>query len=392
MNGPEKNHQPKQLPALTGIRFFAIFHIFLHHLWAVYTFHSGKNEETKGLFISLENAPEFVMTIMSNGWVSTNLFFMLSGFILAYLYWGENGKFKTSKKQFWIQRFARIYPIHLFVLFLLVTLNIGAYVSQGSPVGLLMVSIVATAALIQAWIPPLIPVWSWPTWTISVMVFLYLIMPWLVAKLSKLSVRQQKILLSVIPIVSLIPAAFYGGLVLSGVQWSMTLQLFFSNFPVFWLPYFVAGMLLARVFPMHNQAVGRQSSSLFAWGDVATVILIAIACVPAIELHFMYVLRYGLLMPLYMLIIVDLARGRGLLAKLMTLPGTKSLGDLGFSIFIWQAFVLALAFLSLSIYPQIGPYQVSLAIAMVLTLATLSTHFLEKPLAKRIRARFAEKE
>ena len=37
------------------------------------------------------------------------------------------------------------------------------------------------------------------------------------------------------------------------------------------------------------------------------------------------------------MMVLDLARGRGLMAKVFSLPGTGFLGETGYSIFIWQS-------------------------------------------------------
>ena len=49
-----------------------------------------------------------------------------------------------------------------------------------------------------------------------------------------------------------------------------------------------------------------------------------------------HILRHGALLPLYMLVLYDLALGRGLVARVFSLPGMNFLGQLSFSIFIWQ--------------------------------------------------------
>jgi peptidoglycan/LPS O-acetylase OafA/YrhL len=123
----KEKHKNTHLPALTGLRFFAIFHIFLHHLWALYNYHSGKTEATQDLLIGLKDFPETLLVIMSNGWVSTSLFFILSGFILAYIYWGEDGQFTISNRRFWLLRFARLYPVHLLVLLILIVFKFPTY-------------------------------------------------------------------------------------------------------------------------------------------------------------------------------------------------------------------------------------------------------------------------
>lgn len=387
-NNDAGNTRAAHMPALTGVRFFAIFHIFLHHLWANYYYVSGTSEATQGLLIGLKDAPDWVMTFMANGWVSTSLFFLLSGFILSFLYWGEDGSMLISKKRFWILRFARIYPIHIAVVVILVLLKFQNSMEENASMGALISSAFGTAALIQAWFPPWIPMWNWPSWTISVMVFLYLIMPCLIKLLSRLSHRQLVITLVAMPFLSLLPTAAYTVLLKLGVPWNMTFEMFFSHFPLFWIPYFVAGMVMTRIFSLNRTQDKQQSTVLFAWGDLAFLLVIAISLIPNLEQPYVFVFRQGLLMPLYMVFLLDLARGKGLIARLFSLPGTHFLGKIGFSMFIWQAVIFAGLFISLSVFPASAPYQVWLAIAAIFILAIPSTYLVEKPLVKLIRRKY----
>ena len=377
------------LPALTGIRFFAIFHIFLFHLWSMYR--SDKPEDMANLLMGFNDAPETLAAFLSNGWISTSLFFLLSGFILAYLYWGEDGQLITTKRRFWSLRMARIYPIHLIVMAILLLLNVPWHLSQGMPLGILIPSALATMALVQAWIPPWIPLWSWPTWTISVLVFLYLVMPWLMATLSRLSRRQMIIALIAMPFISIIPTLGYAARMASGAPWSMNVDMFVANTPLFWVPYFAAGMLMTRVFSLSRFRPVPSSSSWFAWGDVAFIIVIAIGCTPGIEQPLKFFIRQGLLMPLFIMMVLDLARGKGLMARVFSLPGLGFLGETGYSIFIWQSVILVGSYVSLMINPAIGPYQIWIAIVMIMVLAIPSTYLIEKPLARVIRRKFIDR-
>jgi peptidoglycan/LPS O-acetylase OafA/YrhL len=223
------------------------------------------------------------------------------------------------------------------------------------------------------------------------MVFLYLIMPFLVDILSRLSRRQQIITLVLMPFVSVIPTVVYTSMMAMSVPWSMNNELFFSNFPLFWVPYFVAGMLMTRVFSLNRFRAKQQTSAAFAWGDLAFFLVIFIACMPDIEPPVRYFIRQGLLMPLYIVFILDLARGKGLMAKIFALPGTGFLGETGFSIFIWQSVVMTGVFISLSLYPAIAPYQVWLAVILVMALAIPSTYLIEKPFVRFIRSKYLDK-
>ncbi len=60
------------LPALTGIRFFAIFHIFMFHLWALYW--SPKPDEFSGMLSGFDNVPTILGAFLSNRLVDTQPF------------------------------------------------------------------------------------------------------------------------------------------------------------------------------------------------------------------------------------------------------------------------------------------------------------------------------
>jgi peptidoglycan/LPS O-acetylase OafA/YrhL len=395
----ESNINPQQLtgkktnayylPALTGIRFFAIFHIFMFHLVSLYG--SEKPEGMENMLAGFNDVPQSLVVFASNGWISTSLFFLLSGFILAYLYWGEDGQLSTTRRRFWSLRAARIYPIHLIVMTIILLMQVPWYVSQGMPLGTLVPSALATVALVQAWVPPWIPLWSWPTWTISALIFLYLVTPWLMTTLSRLSHRQMIIALIAMPFVSVIPTLGYAARQAAGVPWSMNVDMFIANTPVFWVPYFAAGMLMTRIFSLSRFKATRANPSWFAWGDAAFIVVIAIGFTPGIEQPLKFFIRQGLLMPLFVMMVLDLARGRGLMAKVFSLPGTGFLGETGYSIFIWQSIILIATYVSFMINPAIGPYQIWIAVVLIMLLAIPSTYLVEKPIARFIRSKYIDR-
>ena len=148
------------MPALTGIRFFAIFHIFLFHMWTLYDL--DKPERFSNLVIGFADLPPTLVTFLSHGWLSTSFFFLLSGFILAYLYWTPTGVLSTNKKTFWLKRAVRIYPVHILIMIVTMVIMVGHYLQ--SDVGLLKMigSALLTLTLTQAWVPPAVPMWkSW---------------------------------------------------------------------------------------------------------------------------------------------------------------------------------------------------------------------------------------
>jgi peptidoglycan/LPS O-acetylase OafA/YrhL len=379
-----------QITSLNGIRFFAVFHIFLYHLW------SARNEGdfTKGpmanVYAGLDALPHWLNNFIAHGYLSTSFFFLLSGFILAYLYWAPGGELATSPRRFWWTRFTRIFPIHLVVLLITALLTLPRFwFDPAAPsVALAVGSFITTATLTQAWIPPFVPIWSWPTWALSAIVFLYLIMPALMRWLARLSRGQQLGLLIAMPLISLLPTLVFLQFFPDGAKGQQNWQIFLGSNPLFWVPQFAAGMLLSRVFGLSRfeTAWRDQPKRWFALGDLALLAVIALSITEPHTDDWRHILRHGALMPLYLVVIHDFALGRGIAARFFSLPGMNFLGQTSFSIFIWQNLMMIISFMVAYIT---GNQAASLPVAIfgVLGMSILSTYLIEKPWAKRLRRR-----
>lgn len=90
---PEKQY----FPALTGLRAVAAYLVFAHH----------------ALIETLASVP-FLGTIAKEGHAGVTIFFVLSGFLIGLRYSQSfNSLSKIKLKQFFIHRFARLYPAYL---------------------------------------------------------------------------------------------------------------------------------------------------------------------------------------------------------------------------------------------------------------------------------------
>lgn len=382
-----------QLTPLNGIRYFAVFHIFLYHLWSSRNDTDLKSGRTPHVFEGLDSLPGVLSNFLSHGYLSTSFFFLLSGFILAYLYWAPDGDLATSNKRFWWARFTRIYPIHLIVLLLTALLMLPRYFFDPSAPGVLLSvgSLVATATLTQAWVPQFVPVWSWPTWALSAVVFLYLIMPWLMRTLSKLTRARQLALLLASPLIAVLPTLVFLAFFPDGAKDRISWQIFIGSTPLFWVVQFAAGMLLSRVFGLSRfeTAWREKPKRWLAFGDLALAAVIVMSLAPWESIPWRHLLRHGLLMPLYLVVIYDFALGRGIAARIFSLPGMNFLGQAAFSVFIWQNF-----FMIVSFYVAYGTGNQAAALPTALigvfAMSLLSTYLIEKPLAKKLRRRLAD--
>ena len=131
-----------------------------------------------------------------DGYLFVDLFFILSGFIMTHVYL-DNFLMGVNKSNYWTflrARFARIYPLHLFTLGVLVGLellklflpNFQAFTGKFS-IG----ALVANVLMLQAFdfnCPPLLwckSTWNEPAWSISVEFLIYCIFPFLLFALLK---------------------------------------------------------------------------------------------------------------------------------------------------------------------------------------------------------------
>jgi peptidoglycan/LPS O-acetylase OafA/YrhL len=152
-----------KLNPLTSIRFFGAVYVTLGHWWRVdvpIRFHSDL------LFRSL-----FL------GGACVSGFYLLSGFILGWVYLtpGE----RLNKRQFFMSRFARIYPIFLITLVADTPWYFFSHISQyGVKGALIKTGTVFTSCLLmlQAWSPKF---WGldFPNWSLSVESLCYAIFP-----------------------------------------------------------------------------------------------------------------------------------------------------------------------------------------------------------------------
>jgi len=151
---------PDQIKPLTALRFFAA-------LWVVlYTY-------VRELDLPVH------FGLIAHGYLGVDLFFVLSGFILSYVYLEGFGAGRFNYGSFIVHRLARIYPLHLATLAFTLLL-IGAATLKGLPVDANAGNPAALPAhllLMQAWGVAPTASFNHPSWSISAEWFAYLSFP-----------------------------------------------------------------------------------------------------------------------------------------------------------------------------------------------------------------------
>lgn len=227
--------QANRIEVLTGLRFFAALHIVFFHeaMWLFEKLAAG----TSGwLRVLADGATE----VVRNGPASVSFFFILSGFILFHTYHTSITAGSFSLRKFWIARFARIFPVYLLGLVLMVPLMFVAWRSGVIPLGDLGRSGVLSLFLLQSWNVPDAVSWNAPGWSLSVEAFFYLSFPFIALRMLRMSARSAVIVALLLHIATRM--AFVNSV---GVQKWMD---FSGYFPPCRLAEFVLGLAVGRVF------------------------------------------------------------------------------------------------------------------------------------------------
>jgi len=160
----QSHHAPDAQPRAGGasldvLRFMAACFILL--------FHYGSNAP-----VDLGT----LMPVFSQGWLATDFFLFLSGYILSRAYGQRLVTSHMRRSHFFLRRFARLWPSHILVL-----LAFGAFVVLSSLAGFApkhmekygVPDFFAQAFLVHGWGITDGPAWNVPTWTISALLVCY---------------------------------------------------------------------------------------------------------------------------------------------------------------------------------------------------------------------------
>ena len=141
--------------ALTGIRGVAALWVVAHHLAGGY-----------GLAASNH--------FLREGYLAVDLFFVLSGFVLALNHGEDLAANRTSSSTFYLWRLGRIYPLYFVLISMTEAVLLGVGGTAPPPIAILL-----NLTLTQSWFGPFEVLG--PSWSLSVEVVAYLAFPWIAA-------------------------------------------------------------------------------------------------------------------------------------------------------------------------------------------------------------------
>lgn len=345
---------PPALPALTGVRFFAAFYVVMGHAttW----------------FENRMPLPGPLKIFLANNYLAVCLFFLLSGFILAYTYSGYFSGFQSCAR-FWEARFARIYPVYL--LSLLLVLPFQYHQLNGK-------SALAVIFMVQAWNPlrpSLVGAWNYPAWSLSVEAFFYLCFPFIQYRIASLS-RTGLLLLAVI--MSLL--SVFAHTPFQGLSTWTHLSLFGVPIPlpILRFPEFLLGMAAGNFFVRFGSSV--KKPFLTAFGALAAIVILCFTSGPWVSL---------VVLP-FTLFIYCLASSRDAVASCFSNSVMLLLGGASYAIYLLQLPVRDWVRTLLASGPaSLNAFNAPLTPIILVLFSIFVFRYWEEPLRKTIRRTLA---
>jgi peptidoglycan/LPS O-acetylase OafA/YrhL len=374
MAKPAKTASPvkrqTELSALTGLRFFAAVYVVFYHFSST----------------SIPKSLPALVNIFSLGYIAVGLFFLLSGFVLSYSYLRQPSasspaQVSVDKRSFWVARIARIYPAYLLAFLLAAPFHIAGSIGvNGVRLGLQKLafggSLVLT--LLQAWTPWTAWYWNIPAWSLSVEVFFYLCFPFVAPLVGRVRPKSSLWLIAALWLAGLAVPIAYCLLYPADLHVSLQrAQIAIETNPILRLPEFLAGISLGWIF-VSGFRFSRRVASLLSIAALA--VLLTIAAFSSFVPRPLF--TNGLLVPVLGLLIFTLAHQSGILAKFLSHPILKLLGDASYAIYVLQFPVASL----LRVTPGNCTFAKFFLYIVVLIFSSILTFFfVEQPMRSHIK-------
>lgn len=204
--------------------------------------------------------------VFSRGFLATDFFLILSGYVLGRAYGASTLSGRLSTPQFWVRRAARVWPGHLAVLAMLVVLVLvlnAIGTDAHKPSRFAWDQLAPQALLVHAWGFPS-DGWNLPSWSLSALIVCYALFPSFWRAVSK--IRHAWLL----PLLGLaILAAFE---VLAETVFDQGLaDLRFQFGVIRALPLFILGVCLARTVDMRWPS--EKAAHALLWGGVVLLVI-----------------------------------------------------------------------------------------------------------------------
>ena len=221
----------RYIAGLNALRFFAALFVLCYHLLP-----------------SAPLDPSGLTPMFDRGILGVDVFFILSGFILAHVY-SERALVAGNYREFLQARIARILPLHLAIMATLIVLvlvsgffGVGSMTAANFPFS----DLPTILTLTHAWTPQGNDVWNAPSWSLSAEWFCYVFFP--VFLLAAIPTRERPLFMMAVAVFVYV-AAFVAAPVLAGDQMT-ELTADFGIYRI--IPAFFLGAVLRLLMTRHT--------------------------------------------------------------------------------------------------------------------------------------------
>ncbi len=371
--GPRTARKPA-LPALTGIRTVLALGIVLFHFTPP---HLG-----------------LLYPIIDNSYVFVGCFFLISGFILTYNYFDR--AITLNKRDFWVARLSRLYPVYLLVLIVSTRMLQDEWASRSHAD--FWRGIILTPLLLQGWSPALATFGNTVAWTLSCEVMFYAAFPFLIylwaTRMHWLNTPGRLIaLFMALWALGMLPHILYAAfnpehLAAPVDRYTSTSFLRFLKYtPPPYVCTFLAGVTLGKLHPLLT-FTPRQRLVVAA----SAFTLLGLFFYTGAVKHVPYlILHGGFLVPLFSLLILGLA-GPNPIAAVFSIRPLVLLGEATFALYLlhFNTFILIHTY-HLPERLHLTALEPWFSYLAIIALAFATLHFVENPGRKAILRRFSSR-
>ena len=346
----------REIRSLTGLRGVAAIYVMIYH------FAGG----------AAAAHPSTISTFITHGYIAVDLFFVMSGFVMALTYRGlfGEGRVLAAHRTFLARRVARIYPLYLVGTLVALALN-ALPIDDGVPLSTLPLLVLFNLPMVQTWFD--VPSLDFPAWSISTEWAAYLVFPLLLPPLMRsgragflaavAAASLVVVLLGLLPGWTLLHPERHGGInVMRGGIWPVARC----------LAEFALGMAAFRV---AQSPPGRRVAARGAVSTLVGALALATLFSPALDL---------LAIALFPLLVVALSADRGPLAAMLASRPVHALGLWSYAIYLLHPLVADIVDLSRPALRAIGmilidPGTDAATCVITIALASLAYRFIETP-------------
>lgn len=298
---------------------------------------------------------------------------------IAYYKPDKSNQIAISKKKYWLARFARIYPVYLLALLLIIAAKYNGLAENWETLPLHLF-------LLQSWIPGYPITLNTPGWSLSVEAFFYLCFPFLLIWVYKIGTKS----LAIFTVILWLATQYILLTQLNSNEYapkSHLHDLIYYN-PLMHLNSFIAGMICGIYLNRKPNQVNKSSHNTLWLILSFGLIFLLIWSRPHLEtlLGIKLAFTNGILAPAFLWFIVLLARNKGIITRILSSRWLVLLGEASYSLYILQKPIHG-------IYDKIIVPRITLSemahfyifLVLLIIISILSYKYFETPLRKLLR-------